>query len=89
MNNHFRWRKRCINFEATTGPDSRWNQSYEKMVFPNRTEEDKKLLTYTSEPLKNDVEITGHPVVTLYVTSTANDGAFMLKRVFLIIGYLI
>lgn len=70
--------KYTINFEATTGPDSRWNQSYEKMVFPNRTEEDKKLLSYTSEPLKNDVEITGHPVVTLYVTSTANDGAFFV-----------
>ncbi|MBD2772779.1 CocE/NonD family hydrolase [Iningainema tapete] len=70
--------KYIVNFEATTGPDSRWRQSFEKMVFPNRTEEDKKLLTYTSEPLRHDVEITGHPVVTLYVTSTANDGAFFV-----------
>ncbi|CAH2399522.1 CocE/NonD family hydrolase [Mesorhizobium escarrei] len=35
-------------------------------------------LTYTSEALTRDVEITGQPVVHLNVTSTREDGAFFL-----------
>ena len=35
-----------------------------------------KLLTYTSEPLEADMEITGHPIVSLFITSTHTDGAF-------------
>jgi len=48
------------------------------VVYPDRAEEDRRLLTYTSKPLEEDTEITGHPVVTLYVTSTATDGAFFV-----------
>jgi putative CocE/NonD family hydrolase len=33
-------------------------------------------LTYTSEPLTADTEITGYPLVHLWVTSTAPDGDF-------------
>ncbi len=33
-------------------------------------------LTYTTEPLAADLEITGDPVVNLYVSSTATDGDF-------------
>jgi hypothetical protein len=46
------------------------------VVYPDRAEEDAKLLTYTSAPLETDVEITGSPIVTLYVASTETDGAF-------------
>ena len=37
---------------------------------------DKKGLTYTTPPLDTDVVVTGHPVVHLWVTSTAPDGNF-------------
>ncbi len=37
---------------------------------------DKKGLTYTTPPLDKDVVVTGHPVVHLWVTSTAPDGNF-------------
>ena len=37
---------------------------------------DKKLLTYTSGPLDTEVEITGYPIVTLFLTSTHTDGGF-------------
>jgi putative CocE/NonD family hydrolase len=33
-------------------------------------------LTYTTDPLPVDVEITGHPIVHLWVSSTAEDGDF-------------
>jgi putative CocE/NonD family hydrolase len=36
------------------------------------------LLTYTSAALTEDLEITGYPIVTLYATSTATDGAFFV-----------
>jgi len=66
-----------INFDATTGEKNRWHtQVGGEVVYPDRAEEDKKLLTYTSEPLEADVEITGHPIVSLFITSTHTDGAF-------------
>ena len=39
---------------------------------------DEKGLTYTSAPLTADMEITGHPVVDLWVTSNAPDGYFLV-----------
>jgi putative CocE/NonD family hydrolase len=69
----------AINFEATTGAKNRWHtQVGGEVVYPDRVEEDKKLLTYTSAPLEADVEITGHPIVSLFVTSTHTDGAFFV-----------
>jgi len=69
-----------INYEATTGRHNRWftNGGGGDVIYPNRAEEDKKLLTYTSQPMVKDIEITGHPLVTLYVTSTHDDGAFFV-----------
>jgi putative CocE/NonD family hydrolase len=34
-------------------------------------------LTYTTPPMEQDTEITGHPIVHLWVTSTAKDGNFI------------
>jgi putative CocE/NonD family hydrolase len=69
-----------VDFEATTGTRNRWytNGGAGDVVYPDRAEEDAKLLTYTSAPMETDVEITGHPVVTLHVASTASDGAFIV-----------
>ena len=39
---------------------------------------DKKGLTYTSPPLSSDLEVTGHPVVHLWVSSSAGDGDFFV-----------
>ena len=68
-----------INFDATTGAKNRWHtQVGGDVIYPDRAEEDKKLLTYTSTPLEADVEITGNPIVNLFVTSTHTDGAFFV-----------
>ena len=37
---------------------------------------DAKGLTYTTVPLKKDITVIGHPVVTLYIASSAEDGDF-------------
>jgi len=69
----------AINFDATTGEKNRWHtQVGGEVVYLDRAEEDKKLLTYTSDPLEADVEITGHPIISLFVTSTHTDGAFFV-----------
>jgi uncharacterized protein len=67
-----------VDFDATTGLTNRWRtqNGVTKVVYRDRAAADERLLTYTSAPLAEDMEITGHPVVTLYVTSTADDGAF-------------
>jgi putative CocE/NonD family hydrolase len=45
------------------------------VAYPDRETEDKKLLTYTSAPLKADLEVTGSPVLTVEMASTTTDGA--------------
>ena len=71
--------KYIVNFEATSGEKNRWHTQVGGQVFyPDRADEDKKLLIYTSAPLTTDTEITGHAVIDLFITSTSNDGAFFV-----------
>ncbi|MCX5770047.1 MAG: CocE/NonD family hydrolase [Candidatus Hydrogenedentes bacterium] len=66
-----------VDYAATTGPTNRWHTQLagDDVVYPDRALEDRKLLAYTSALLQTDTEITGTPLVTLYVSSTASDGA--------------
>ncbi len=45
---------------------------------PDRSEHDKKCLTYDTAPLATAIEVTGHPIVTLCVSSTASYGDFFV-----------
>jgi len=67
-----------VNFEATTGTTNRWQTQHggDDVVYPDRARADAGLLTYTSEPLEEDLEVTGTPVVRLQVRSTTEDSAF-------------
>ncbi len=47
---------------------------YTPTELPVRTEKDLKCLTYTSDPLAEDTEVTGHPIVHLWVSSTMDHG---------------
>lgn len=65
-----------VNFNATSGTKNRWRTSFSTPVnYGNRSKSDKKLITFTSLPYKNSLEITGHPIVTLQLSSTHEDGA--------------
>ena len=65
------------DYTTTTGLTNRWaNANGGPTGYPDMTENDCKGLTYTTEPLENDTEVTGHPVVHLWVHSSAEDGAF-------------
>ena len=68
-----------VDSTTGTGLNNRWHaQMGNPIFFPDRREEDKKLLVYDTPPLESDTEITGHPVVYLYVRSSATDGQFFV-----------
>ncbi len=62
---------------TSTGLNNRWGcQMKEPVYFCDRREADKRLLVYDTPPLTEDTEITGHPIVSLFVRSSATDGQF-------------
>jgi putative CocE/NonD family hydrolase len=66
-----------VDFTVSSGAQTIWHTGIGggDIVYPNRADQDKKLLVYTSAPLETDLEITGTPVLTLEMSSTASDGA--------------
>jgi putative CocE/NonD family hydrolase len=66
-----------IDYTTTTGPTTRWTDGYGGgFGYPDMVINDQKSLTYTTAPLDTDIEVTGHPVIHLWVSSTADDGDF-------------
>lgn len=64
-----------VDYSTTTGIRNRWYTLLSTPVFyPDRETEDAKCLSYTSAPLEQDIEVTGHPIITLYLKSTHEDG---------------
>jgi putative CocE/NonD family hydrolase len=69
-----------VDFQTSTGTQNRW---YTQMgggdvVYPDRVEADRRLLTYTSAPLERDLEVTGNAIMTLRLTTSAADAAFFV-----------
>ena len=61
------------------GFENRWvNTHGGPSGYPDFTENGTKGLTCTTPPLGEDLEVTGHPVVNLWVTSSADDGDFFV-----------
>jgi putative CocE/NonD family hydrolase len=69
-----------VDFEATTGTSNRWytNNTGDDVVYDDRSAADARLLTYTSEPLEEDLEVTGTAVARIHVRSTTEDSAFFV-----------
>ena len=68
-----------VDLTAKSTEGSRWvsyvNQAGLKIGYPNRAEEDQKLLVFESEPLGRGMEITGHPEITLHMSANSTDAA--------------
>jgi putative CocE/NonD family hydrolase len=62
-----------IDYKTTTGKNSRWVAVEGAHKYPDMRSNDKKALTYTTSPLEADLEITGHPVVHLWLMTDAPD----------------
>jgi putative CocE/NonD family hydrolase len=68
-----------VDYTTTTGATTRWTDGYGGgFGYPEMTPNDEKALTYTTSPLSEDVEVTGHPMVHLWVSATATDADFMV-----------
>lgn len=64
------------NETVETGKYSRWNLSKKALPkdgYPDRQAEDDLRLCYTSAPLSDNMEVTGHPIISFYMTSSADD----------------
>jgi putative CocE/NonD family hydrolase len=66
-----------VDYSVSSGMQTRWQTQLDggDVAYPDRRTEDNKLLCYTSDPLQNDLEVTGTPVLTLFMSSTQGDGA--------------
>jgi len=59
-----------VDCSTTTGKATRWTKGCGGPIkYPDMRENDSKALTYTTEPLKQYLEITGHPILHLWVVS--------------------
>lgn len=67
-----------VDFSHSTGDQTRWHTQLggSDVIYGDRSLADGTRLTYTSEPMSVDTEITGAVEVDLYVSSTREDGAF-------------
>jgi len=66
-----------VDFDHGTGSTSRWSTQLHggEVNYGDRREVAERLLNFTTEPFEDDVEITGHPVIHLEMSSTTTDGA--------------
>jgi putative CocE/NonD family hydrolase len=62
-----------VDYTTTSGEKSRWVAVEEAHDYPDMRANDEKALTYTTSPLETDVEVTGHPVVHLWISTDAPD----------------
>jgi uncharacterized protein len=70
-----------VDYSTSVGIGTRWAAGYDLMspIYPTTLMfNDERGLTYTTPPLTSDVEVTGHPIVHLWVTSSARDGDFFV-----------
>jgi uncharacterized protein len=69
-----------VDFDASAGPANRWatQAGGPRIDYGDRAIPDRKLLVYTSAPLRHDMEVTGQPVITLHAASTHTDGNFLV-----------
>jgi putative CocE/NonD family hydrolase len=65
-----------VDYSTTSGTATRWTSGGVKPNYPDMRNNDRKGLTYTTAPLKRAVEVTGHPIVHLWIISSDDDGDF-------------
>jgi putative CocE/NonD family hydrolase len=69
----------AVDPAATSGTSSRWTNVYGgPFGYGDMRARDARCLTYTSDVLEAPLETAGHPVVTLWVSSTAADVALFV-----------
>jgi putative CocE/NonD family hydrolase len=69
---------RVIDTTASLGPSNRWANTYGGPgPYPDLAPNDAKGFTWTTAPLGTPVEVIGHPIVHLWITSSGKDADVM------------
>jgi hypothetical protein len=67
-----------VDASTTSGKKTRWTNTVGgEFAYPDMTANDIKGLTYTTETITEDLNVTGHPILHLWIDSTAADGDFI------------
>ncbi len=68
-----------VDYSASSGKSTQWTNVYGgPFGYGDMSQNDRRCLTYTSGHLQRPLEMTGHPVAHLWVSSTAADGDFFV-----------
>jgi putative CocE/NonD family hydrolase len=67
-----------VDYSTTSGKYSRWYAVNWPRNYPDMRSNDDKALTYTTPPLESDMEVTGHPIVHLWLVTGASDLDFFV-----------
>ena len=75
-----------VDYSSRMGSFSRWMNGHGarresppgSTYFDERTSENEKALTYTTEPMTEELTLSGYPTAHLWVTSTHSDGDFFV-----------
>jgi putative CocE/NonD family hydrolase len=62
-----------LDYSTTSGEHSRWGAVLSDSNYPNMQANDQKALTYTTRSLETNLEVTGHPVIHLWLSTEAPD----------------
>ena len=66
----------AVDFSATTGKATRWTTQFGiAPAYPDRRDEDRKLLAFDSQPMTVDMELAGTPVIALHMAAATGDPA--------------
>lgn len=66
-----------VDFTAQTGDRTRWSTQFGTApAYPDRREEDGKLIVFDTAPFEADMEVAGTPVIDLHVATATDDPAF-------------
>jgi putative CocE/NonD family hydrolase len=68
-----------VDETTSSGATNRWRNGYNGQVgYQDMAPNDEKAMCFTSDRLRVDREVVGHPVAVLWVSSTAEDGDFFV-----------
>ena len=62
-----------VDYSTTTGTNSRWAAVEGPHDYPDMRTNDAKSLTYTTSPMESDTQVTGHPVIHIWLSTAAPD----------------
>ncbi|MGD9092453.1 MAG: CocE/NonD family hydrolase, partial [Anaerolineales bacterium] len=65
--------KYTVDYSTTSGGISRWGAVLSSSDYPDMRPNDEKALTYTTPPLEKNLQVTGHPIVHLWLTAYVPD----------------